>query len=66
MDAEDFLGLARQAGSAKAVNIALLGRFSRYFPEIGEEDWREAIEAIVPQKFRELNYRAFELGRSAV
>lgn len=66
VDAEDFLGLARQAGSAKAVNIALLGRFSRYFPEIDEEDWREAIEAIVPQKFRELNYRAFELGRSAV
>lgn len=65
VDAEGFLGLARQAGSAKAVNIALLGRFSRYFPEIDEEDWREAIEAIVPQKFRELNYRAFELGRSA-
>jgi len=65
VDAEDFLEIARRAGSAKAVNIALLGRFSRYFPEIGEEDWREAIEATVPQKFRELNYRAFDLGRSA-
>ncbi len=65
VDAEDFLEIARQAGSTKAVNIALLGRFSRYFPEIGEKDWKEAIGAIVPQKFRELNFRAFELGRSA-
>jgi len=64
VDAGDFLEIARQAGSAKAVNIALLGRFSRYLPEIAETDWREAIEAIVPQKFRELNFKAFELGRS--
>lgn len=63
VDAEDFLGIARQAGSAKAVNIALLGRLSGYFPEIGEQCWKEAIEAVVPQRFRELNHRAFELGR---
>ena len=65
VDAGDFLETARQAGSARAVNIVLLGRFSRYFPEIAEADWKEAIEAIVPRKFRELNYKAFELGRSA-
>ncbi len=65
VDAEDFLGIACEAGSARAVNIALLGRFSRYFPEIDEKDWKDAIEAVVPAKFRELNYRAFAMGRSA-
>ncbi|MCM1043900.1 MAG: indolepyruvate oxidoreductase subunit beta [Candidatus Gastranaerophilales bacterium] len=65
VDAEDFLETARKAGSVKAVNVALLGRFSGYFPEISEECWREAIAAVVPEKFREMNYRAFALGRNA-
>lgn len=65
VDAKDFLSIAERAGSAKAVNIALMGRFSKYFPEISDEAWQEAIEAIVPAKFRELNREAFELGRNA-
>lgn len=64
VDAVDFLALAEQAGSAKAVNIVLLGRLSTYFPEIPYESWQEAIEACVPKKFLELNKRAFELGRN--
>ncbi len=65
VDAEDFLALAVQAGSPKAVNIVLLGRFSRYFPEITEEDWQQAITAVVPKKFLELNRRAFAMGKGA-
>lgn len=65
VDAKDFLSIAERAGSAKAVNIALMGRFSKYFPEISDEAWQEAIEAIVPARFRELNREAFELGRNA-
>ncbi len=65
VDAEDFLALAKEAGSAKAVNIALMGRFSTYFPEVTKEAWQDAITAIVPAKFQELNRKAFELGRSA-
>ncbi|MDO5550226.1 MAG: indolepyruvate oxidoreductase subunit beta [Lachnospiraceae bacterium] len=64
VDAVDFLALAEQAGSAKAVNIVLLGRLSTYFPEIPDESWQEAIQACVPEKFLELNKRAFELGRN--
>jgi len=63
VDAGDFLALAEQAGSAKAVNIVLMGRLSTYFPEIPCERWQEALDACVPQKFLELNRRAFELGR---
>ena len=62
VDAEDFLEIACNAGSPKAVNIALMGRFSTYFPEIGPEIWQKAIEANVPAKFLDLNRKAFALG----
>lgn len=65
VDAKDFLAIAEAAGSAKAVNIALMGRVSEYFPEISDEEWQKAIEACVPQKFLELNKKAFEMGKSA-
>lgn len=63
VDAQDFLSLAEKAGSSKAVNIALMGRLSKLFPEIKEEVWQEALKANVPPKFLELNQKAFELGR---
>ncbi len=62
VDAMDCLTLAEQAGSVKAVNIVLMGRLSRYF-DIPDDKWRQSIEACVPEKFRELNLKAFELGR---
>lgn len=65
VDAKDFLTLASKAGSSKAVNIALMGRLSKYFPEIPDEDWENAIVATVPPKYLELNLKAFELGKNA-
>jgi indolepyruvate ferredoxin oxidoreductase beta subunit len=65
VDAKDFLSIAEEAGSSKAVNIALMGRLSTYFPEIPDEEWMDAMEHIVPAKFLELNKKAFELGRNA-
>lgn len=62
VDAMDCLTLAEQAGSAKAVNIVLMGRLSRYF-DIPVEKWQQAIRKCVPPKFVELNLKAFELGR---
>ncbi len=62
VDAMDCLALAEQAGSAKAVNIVLMGRLSRYF-DIPVEKWEQAIEDCVPAKFLELNKKAFALGR---
>ena len=64
-DAKDLLSIAQEAGSAKAVNIALMGRLSTYFPEISDEQWQDAIEKIVPPKFLDLNRKAFEAGRNA-
>lgn len=65
VDAKDFLSIAETAGSSKAVNIALMGRFSTYFPEIPDGEWQKSIEACVPAKFLELNKKAFEMGRNA-
>lgn len=62
VDAMDCLALAEEAGSAKAVNIVLMGRLSRYF-DIPVEKWQKAIEECVPAKFVELNEKAFLLGR---
>ena len=64
VDAMDALAIATEAGSAKAVNIALMGRLSRYFEEIPEEAWQASIEACVPAKFLELNRKAFHMGRA--
>ena len=64
LDAIDALSLADEAGNAKAVNLVLMGRLSRYF-DIPEEEWMAAIEASVPPKFLELNKKAFNLGLNA-
>ena len=62
VDAMDCLSLANEAGSAKAVNIVLMGRLSKYF-DIPVEKWLDAIENCVPPKFVEMNRKAFMLGR---
>ena len=63
VEAHDFLSAAEQAGSSRAVNIALLGKLSVYYPEIAEETWMKAMEEIVPEKFLEGNQKAFRMGR---
>ena len=64
VDALDCLKLAEQAGSAKAVNIVLLGRLSHYF-DLPEEAWMASLEANVPARFLEMNKKAFRLGQEA-
>ena len=64
VDALDALTLAQQAGSAKAVNIVLMGRAAKYF-DIPYERWLTAIENTVAPKFVEMNKKAFDLGFNA-
>lgn len=59
----DALTLAGQAGSAKAVNVVLMGVLSTLL-DIPEAAWQAALEACVPPKFLELNKKAFALGRA--
>ncbi len=65
IDAMDCLDIAQKAGSAKAVNLVLLGRLSHYF-DFSKDDWMNSLRACVPEKFLELNIKAFEMGSEAV
>ncbi len=62
IDAFDALTLAEKAGTSKAVNLVLMGRLSRSF-DFTEEEWMNAIEQSVPEKFLEINKTAFRLGK---
>ena len=62
VEAFDALSLALEAGSSKAVNLVLMGKLSKYF-DITEEEWLKAIEESDPEKFLEMNKKAFSLGR---
>ena len=64
VDSLDALSLANEAGSVKAVNIVLMGRFARTL-DIPKQKWIAALEAVVPPKFTELNKKAFSLGYEA-
>ena len=63
VDAMDCLSLAKEAGSVKAVNMVLMGRLSHYFGQ-PEEAWMKALAATVPEKFIEMNKKAFSLGKN--
>ena len=56
--------LATELGNPRVANVILLGALSR-FVEIPVAAWLNAIAERVPPKFRELNRRAFELGRQS-
>ena len=64
VDALDALSLAEEAGTAKAVNIVLMGRLAHVLG-IPQEKWIAAIEATVAPKFVEVNKKAFLLGFNA-
>jgi len=59
--AADALAIAREAGSEKAVNVALIGMMSSVLG-FDRQALREAVRASVPAKFTELNLKAFDLG----
>lgn len=61
VDAVDALETAEQAGSAKTINIVLMGRLARYF-DVPQDEWQKALERVVPAKFLALNQKAFALG----
>ena len=63
--AVDAEGLAQAAGTARAVNVALLGAASAVFP-FAATSWETGLKAAVPAKIIAVNERAFALGRDSV
>lgn len=59
----DALTKAQEAGTPKALNLVLLGTLSKQF-DYSEAEWKEIIKESVPEKFLEMNNKAFDLGRA--
>lgn len=59
----DALTPAEEAGSAKAVNVVLMGVLSRMM-DFSEAAWQNALEQSVPAKFLAMNQKAFVSGRN--
>ena len=58
----DALGLAKEAGSARSLNIVMLGTASR-FMQTGL-DWEGALRRSIKPAFIDVNLKAFELGQN--
>lgn len=57
----DALKIATEAGNIKAINVVLIGVLAKS-SEIDKQIWIDSIKANVPEKFLEVNLKAFELG----
>ena len=62
-DIDDFdaLAPALEAGSAKAVNIVLMGHFAAC-TDIPKDKWMAALQKVINPKFMEMNVKAFDKG----
>jgi indolepyruvate ferredoxin oxidoreductase beta subunit len=61
VDAFDALALAKQAGSALAVNIVLIGRLAATLT-LPKQSWLDTIKETVKPSTLDINLKAFELG----
>lgn len=57
----DALSLAKDAGNIKAVNVVLIGVLAKT-SGIEYEKWIDAIKSTVPEKFLDINLKAFDAG----
>jgi indolepyruvate ferredoxin oxidoreductase beta subunit len=65
MKTMDATVLAKQAGTAQAMNVVMLGALAKYIP-LPEEMLIDAIREVVPPKYLDVNRRAFDLGKAEV
>lgn len=56
------ISLAESLGNPRVNNIVLLGSLAHFLPQVPTATWVEAIRERVPQRFADLNERAFLLG----
>lgn len=61
----DALGAAKTLGETRAVNMVLVGALSVFLP-VEEDAFLYVIDAKVPEKFRDVNRKAFLKGKEIV
>lgn len=57
----EALELAKQAGNTKAVNVVLIGVMAKN-TDIAYDVWEKVLRETVPEKFLDVNLKAFKLG----
>ena len=68
LDSVQFIDATRRAmdmGNPRVTNVIMLGAFSTLF-EIDPQIWLDVVLEGVPQKYSELNGKAFQIGREAL
>ncbi len=61
----DGMSVALRAGSMKVMNVVLIGAISKFLP-FKNDAWLKVIKKRVPEKYVELNIKAFKLGSELV
>ena len=61
----DAAGIARELGNAKCMNIVLFGAMTAAL-KLEEIDWESVIRETVPEKYVEINLKAYEAGKAAI
>ena len=59
----DAFEIASSVGEVRAVNIVMVGVLSTYLP-IDEEVFVNVMQERIPERFRDVNIRAFQEGRN--
>jgi len=60
----DAFDIAREVGEVKTANVVMVGALSAFLP-IDAAIYEEVIRARVPERFTDVNLKAFEAGRQA-
>ncbi len=60
----DAFDIAREVGEMKTANVVMVGALSAFLP-IESTVYEDVIRARVPERFRDVNLKAFEAGRQA-
>jgi indolepyruvate ferredoxin oxidoreductase beta subunit len=56
---------AQELGNVRTLNIYMLGCFSAFAP-LALDIWRDSISRRMPENIREINLKAFEMGRKEI
>jgi indolepyruvate ferredoxin oxidoreductase beta subunit len=58
--------IAKELGNIQVANVVLIGTLSRFFPELDENQWIEAIKELLPSRLHAINLKAFHEGNAAI
>lgn len=61
LTAIDARSIAYEAGNIKAVNVVLIGNLAKS-TDVSYDKWVQTIKSTVPEKFLDVNLKAFDLG----